>query len=322
MSRCVVVLLGVFFSCAGLFSSSAQANTEAVCVRWFKKKHYQMAAKCFKQLVTAIESKGKPNEAQRIQMGGWLRNAALAYQKAAGVEKKPQRQSYLRELALQQLKHYLSGQFAATKTQQRIVKGMSETLQEKIGYANLTVLSGEPNARVQVIGYKFSKKLTGGGVLSVRPGEYTILVVFPNKKQDARTISVSSGKPTIVRFQTAVPKREVKVVVRKRAPAPRPKAPTKSTNVVPVVLMAVGGAVVLAGGALVAGGLLTNGTAEKTLQNAISLDAPGQTKKAGEQQALAGGLYYGGWGVLGGGVGIAAVGLIIQLASGGNAKKK
>lgn len=306
------------------YAAPAEASQgEAQCARWYKKTYFAMAAKCFLQLTNSIKS--TKQEASRIQYGIWVRNASFAYQKAADKEKKAQRQSYLREKGLRLLQRYIKEKLYGTETQRRTAKSLIENLEEKIGYVNLTVLPNDPKAKVQVIGFKFRKKLSGGGVLQVRPGRYTVFVVYPDQRRDAKTISLQPSEPHVLRFGAAPPKR-----VAVRPPTPPVRIKPKVRPAPPKAGVPWGGWVLLGGGvlAVATGSVLsfviatnTNSKAASTLNTAKQNNNVELTREAGALNDSANMTYAIGWVVSGVGVVAAGIGVGLVVAGGPPAAK-
>lgn len=270
-----------------------------------------MAAKCFTRLANRFSGQ---QSAQRIQRGNNLRNAALAYQKAAKKAKLSRRKAYLNECGFRLMQNYLKEKLYSTETQKRIAKGMLDAFEEKIGYVSLTVLTPHPKAAIQIIGYRIHQKIVGGGVLRVRPGEFTILVRYPDKKQDARTVKLTSGKPRIVRFKLLqapkVRKPQVVRVLPRKTQEPRrlPPPPTPRRSVVgPWIVASVGVASVIGGAVLVGVSVVSTGPqAEARLRTAIDKGEVQLTREAGALYQGAQSQNLAGW--IMGGVGLTTLG--------------
>lgn len=233
----------------------AFASGEAICARWFRQKRYEQSARCFVQLVAAL--KGKRSDTQRFQAGLWLRNAAVALRRAAKLEKRSEHGAYLRERALRLLERYLRGSLYSTPTQKRIVENMKSGLESKIAYTDLTVLSGRMEATIRILGYRYKGDGKGSVTKRLRPGRYTVLVRYPKMPETARTVTLPPGQPQVLRF--APPKKRVSLVRERKVP----KVKRKRSGL-PWILVGVGAAAAVGGGALVlVGVVVTQGERDK-----------------------------------------------------------
>lgn len=187
----------------GSVALATASSPERSCQRWFAKKKYLQAANCFAQLVG--KTRRWKSEQERARIGSWMRNAILALKRSAKEEKLPARASYLRERALKLLQRYLDGQWFMTPSQKRNMLVSRESLKDAIGYTKMTILTGAPNATISVSGFRYEGKGRGMWSQKVRPGTYTILVEYPDKRRQARQIRVQTGRPQLLSQSPPLP---------------------------------------------------------------------------------------------------------------------
>lgn len=222
-------------------------SAEQICSRWFEKQQFTQAADCFLQLF----NKADPNvkEADRYKLGTWLRNAALALQKAAEQESRVERAALFREQCVKILDDYLQKKYYATDTQKRIIETTRRKLQDAIGYAHLTITTGDLKASIAIVGYQFRAHGSGTWSRDLRPGSYNILVSYSGFPAQAQNITLSSGQPQVVRFQ---PPQNADIA----KPPPKPPLPSRS-NTLSWVFIVGGTAVAVLGGGLLGWSMIT-----------------------------------------------------------------
>ncbi|TNE50444.1 MAG: carboxypeptidase regulatory-like domain-containing protein [Deltaproteobacteria bacterium] len=322
----------------GLFPSVAGAtSTDSECKQLYRQKKIWEAAQCFEDYLRQFLSKSKLSAEDRYQVGLALRNTNLMYRKAAKREPKVFKASFLREKALRYIKLYISGKYYATPSQRRYAVVIRDRIEQAIGYAQVTVLTGHPRATARILGYQYKGTGQGTFTLQLRPGTYTVVASYPNATTLARSISVKPNAPQLLTFQpsrrvaTIPPKlRQRKVpprkVVQRRSPPPRRTdvakkeanklvqatrpPPSRSRTIATWTLVGTGGALVVVGSVLVGLAVNVNNNAnnsENGLRQKIQTGGGSveDTRALLQEQAQANGLLQGG--VVAGSVGLAAV---------------
>lgn len=236
-----VTAFGIFV----LLVSSVHAS-DRVCKSWYQKRQYVEASRCFYSMAQSL-MKNKLSTEQRESVGIWLRNAILSLRKAAEQEKSAESAAHLREQAIHYLDEYLQKKLYDSDTQKRSAEIQRTGLLEQVGYTQLTITS-QPNALIQVTGFRFDTQKTGAWSQSVRPGNYTILVKYANGLTKARIIRIFPRQPQVVDMMgeattSPPPVRRITTTV------PPPSTPRK----VPIaswVMFGVGGATAIASAVL------------------------------------------------------------------------
>ncbi len=330
---CVVLLVG-----CGLFSSVVEAaSTDSECKQLYRQKKIGEAAQCFEDYLRHYLSKPKLSAEDRYQVGLALRNTNLMYRKAAALETKAFRASFLREKAFHYITLYISGRYYATSSQRRYAVVIRDRIKQAIGYAQVTVLTGHPKATARVIGYQYKGAGKGTFTLKLRPGTYTVVASYPNETTEARSITVKPNTPQLLTFQLTqrvvrapsnprqgkvtsrkvvqrkLPPRRATKVARKQAGRlvqPTLPPPSRARTIATWTLVGAGGALVVVGSVLMGLAVNANNNAtnsENGLRQKI-LTGEGNvedTRALLQEHAQANGLLQGG--VVTGSVGLAAV---------------
>ncbi len=251
----LTILLSFFLF--DVHDSFAGDEEGASCRRWFQRGEFVLAAHCYESLISKVKN---PKEDKLLQLESWVRNAALALEKAAQKSKKRERAAYLRERALRLLQ---SKKALFAPKRRKIISILADKMEESIGYADLTVISHHQKASISIKGYHFQRQATGTFSAKVRPGYYTILVTYPDGGTQAKNVLLKPTRPLLVQF---APKKTPKKPRRIVAPMPRPI----SSSSLPLWLMGGGAALLLAGGGIVVWSILgTRKQAEEDLREAL-----------------------------------------------------
>lgn len=265
---CAALLAG-----CGLFASVAEASTDSECKQLYRQKKIGEAAQCFEDHLRHYLSKSKLSAEDRYQVGLALRNTNLMYRKAAKLETKIFRASFLREKALNYISLYISGKYYATSSQRRYAVVIRDRIKQAIGYAQVTVLTGHPKATARIIGYQYKGTGKGTFTLKLRPGTYTVVTSYPNATTQARSIAVKPSTPQLLTFQSIQrtarvrpkprqrklpPRRGTKIARKQTGKLVQPTLPppSRSRTIATWTLVGTGGALVVVGSVLM--GLAVN----------------------------------------------------------------
>ena len=308
---CLIVLFGSLL----FWSHNSQASNPALCKKSFKQKRYKLAATCFSELADAIEKKGKLNEENRLEVGSYLRNAAISYSRAAKQEKSAQRAAHLYEKGAQSIQKYIDKKYYENASQRRKAIAFKEKLERKVGYTQITITTGHTKAKLQVTS-NLMKKTTMGATFSSRlaPNTYTVIVTYPSGMSKTKLLTIKpNSQPQLLKFDppaTRIPPR--RVVLPKAKP---------SGSIIHWVVIGVGGVLAITGGVLAGMGSSANGEAiEDAKELKTKMNNPNEkvsaedTKKIVEEHEEAKLMYTSGFAVLGVGVAVAVVGIIMMAA--------
>lgn len=225
----------------GMFSSVAwSTEVDVMCVGFYHKQEYVRAAQCFRSLALAMGASPKLAKRQRLQKGRYMRNAALAYQRAAKMQVAMRDKKLLQDKAYQLYEHILKHNLCDSKLRCQRAHKQKGLLYKAIGYVPLQIKTGGFKASVQIQGYQFRKKSLGDWVGRVRPGTYIITVRVPNRPLVRKTIAAQGPNGEPIRYIYKPPQK----------PPKSTKLPTYSW-----VGYIGGGAAILAGSVVLAVGL-------------------------------------------------------------------
>lgn len=261
----IVGCLGLWITGPALVLAQPQPNCEAL----YQKKQYRKAAQCFLKQASQMPPTPQLSRIQRYLKGQTLRNAALAYQKAAEQEQNVEVATYRREQAINTLRQYLKENLCQKKYLCRQARGSIQELIGQIQYTPLSVVTAPgKRAVVTITGYRFKIQHISPPQWNqpVRPGRYTIQVQYEGGKTVRKSIIVSPGQSRTV---TAL---DAPVLARKR-PTP-PKAGAASP--VPWIVLGLGLALAGGGAGLLGYGVSQVGTRD-TIAAEIAQEASNQT---------------------------------------------
>lgn len=175
-----VVGLGLL-PCAGVWANTWK---KADCVGLFEQKKFSEAGVCFERVGLAMGDPVRLPVIKRYEKGLLLRNAAIAWHRAASESIQVDVAAYLHERAVQSLQRYRQEKLCETTSRCRSALDLESQLVGLIGYAQLTVVVHEPNAQVLVRGYEYRLEKSGDVSIRVRPGSYQIQVVYSKAPPD------------------------------------------------------------------------------------------------------------------------------------------
>lgn len=268
-----------------------QAAQYKDCLRLYRTRQLSQAAHCFEAVARSL--KGSLTPKQRIRKGRALRNAANLLERTAKRSQRVEIAAYQRARATAMLKQYLDEKLYEAPYQKKSVELSMLRLRRAVGYASLTVVPGNPKARLLVKGYQFRAQTTGTWSQTVRPGPYQLRVTYPSGATLTRKIVVSPDKnkvvpltPPALRQRRRPPPRVVtrrpppRVVTRRPPPhllrrQPPPPTPRVRSRAPTWATLGVGAAVLLGGGAVLVAAAITD--AQKTALHQQEFNkAPGQ----------------------------------------------
>lgn len=259
LCRCSWLLLLLFVG----FAAPSQAQS-ANCGSLFQAKKYIAAAECFKKKADNMPNALQLSKIQRYLKGQTMRNASLAYQKAATKEQNVEIAAYRREQAIQLLRQYLKENLCQKKYLCQQAKGSVLELLNKIKYTPLSIIT-QPGKRatVKVTGYKFNLTHISPPQWnkSVRPGRFQIKVRYESGKVVTKKVIVSPGQA-----------RTVTMLMAPKLVSPAPKPQSTSSSAVPWVLLGVGIAIAGGGGGLLGFGMSQTGKRD-SLSSELSNEA-------------------------------------------------
>lgn len=321
--RLCLLLSLFFFLLIGERTSAAEAD---LCKALYKSKSYLRAAACFRGLRTKLQVLPSKKPLTISQIVRYGRNEALCLRRAAKQQKDPVKASYFRERALHVLRLLLKQKLYRDDQERRLLAHTATKIRELVGYVQVTVTTGAPDAKMRLSGgYRFAPREHKGASwqINLRIGLYTMLLTYPGQAPQAKELRVRSGRSSMilnVRPQPQVVRRNpVRPRVVKVPKRPTPKPP-KGAPVAGWVLLVGGGALAVAGGVVMALGVnaqsTNNAAAESARQQILSGQGSGISAKTFTQAHEAASTQIIVSGVVGGvGLGVLVAGVVV-LATG------
>jgi hypothetical protein len=175
----------------------------ANCVDLFRKKAFVRAADCFEGIAKKLGDSASLSVAAKSEKGQFLRNAAVALDKAADIEKWVEVAAFLRERAVRLLQQYQKEQLYETENRKQTALAQQASIHKKIGYASLAIVTNNTQASISLEGYRFAQRAMGNLNQSMRPGVYKITVMYPGKSPIIREIHIIANKSHSENFQPA-----------------------------------------------------------------------------------------------------------------------
>lgn len=173
---------------------------KAKCVLFYKDRSFLEAAFCFEKLGKQMGPGAQLSTLRAYEKGQLLRNAAVAFHRAAKNSKLPEVAAYLRERAVKLLRLYQEEKLCESNYRCRIALDMETRIRKGIGYARLAVVTNSPNSLTQVFGYKQKYSSQGNMNLEVRPGRFRVIVSYRKGPKQVRILLVQPGSNVIETF--------------------------------------------------------------------------------------------------------------------------
>ena len=218
-------LLGFFWWGLLLFlcvfgGSWAEAHIEAPCRQLFQAKEYAKAGRCYELLLPEVDRDPGQKEFALLIKDRFLRNGALAYQRAAQGEKEPSRRAILLEAGVALLKVSYREGYCQASGRCKQNGDLSEQMSAAVGYGKLLIGTQDPKAILEVQGVEY--KRTESGTFNdpqIRPGRYEVTIRFAGKPPMKREVEVAAGGQVALEVTPAQIKvREVRISTEKKLP--------------------------------------------------------------------------------------------------------
>lgn len=169
----ITLLLG----CSSFIGWAQDANAQARCYSLFSKRAFVQAANCFE--TEAKKMGAAPQGTRRLKKGRMLRNAALCLDRAAK-RSNATRAAGLRIRAMGVLSRYLKQKLYPDGSTRAATRKLLGKLRRQIGYATLTIVTNQPNAKVCITGTDFRQcKTSAYWNIRLLPKNYQIEVTYP-----------------------------------------------------------------------------------------------------------------------------------------------
>ncbi len=246
------------------------------CGQLFQAKKYLTAAECFQKKASKMPSALQLSKIQRYLKGQTIRNASLAFQKAASLQQNIEVAAYRREQAVRMLRQYLKEDLCQKKYLCRQARGNILELLHLIKYTPLSIITAPgQRATVKVTGYQYKIQHISPPQWnkSVRPGRFRIEVRYENGKVVRKQVIVSPGQARTVTLLGAVLTRKT----------PTPLKVQRRSSAVPWIVLASGLVLAGSGGALLGLGVTKTGERDKLAKD---LAQEAANKNATERLAM------------------------------------
>jgi hypothetical protein len=127
---------------------------------------------------------------RRTEKGRLLRNGALSFVRAATKAKRTEA-AWMRERATQLLRLYDREKLYESEAVRRATLQLRQKIQAEIGYADLSIVTNNPQAKACLKGYRFQEcKIQMIWNLRVRPGRYALEATYPGGAVEKRALDL------------------------------------------------------------------------------------------------------------------------------------
>ncbi len=185
-------------------AKSVPAKAILVCGKLADARKWLEASECYEKLSALIPEQADLDEEDRTQKGYLLSEASRCLEREAMREEKPVVAAFLREKALRHLEKILQRRWLPLirgKRRTRVYAGRVVDLRKSIRYTPLAISTASLDAKIQVSGYQFLADAKGQFNQELRPGEYKILVIFPNETAPrVRQVALHPQMPLVLSF--------------------------------------------------------------------------------------------------------------------------
>gem|GEM_PF-4069654 len=186
------------------FAASVPAKEILACGKLAEERKWLDASECYEKLSALIPESTDLNEEDRTQKGYLLSESSRCLEREAMREEKPVVAAYLREKALRNLELVLQRRWLPLirgKRRTRVYAGRVVDLRRLIRYTPLAISTSSPDAQVQVSGFQFLVNVKGQFNQALRPGDYKVLVSFPNETTPRiRQVTLHPQMPLVLSF--------------------------------------------------------------------------------------------------------------------------
>jgi|GEM_PF-1518691 len=187
-ARLAPMLLCLFY---GPFSAHAQSE-EAACQKHYKSSDFLQAGDCYKNLLGTLRTR-KRDDFRDLLEDRYLRNGAICYAKAAEQPAHQASKAVLQNRAADLLMESFRSGTCKASGRCESNRNLADQLLRKIKAAPLAVLTGNEEARITVTGVEYSRQALGQFSESVRPGLYTVEVLFPPSNKKVQSVEIKPG---------------------------------------------------------------------------------------------------------------------------------
>jgi hypothetical protein len=183
-------------------------------------KEYAKAGRCYELLLPEVDRDPRQKEFALLLKDRFLRNGALAYQRAAQGEKEPSQRAIFLEAGIALLKVSYREGYCQASGRCKQNGDLSEQMSAAVGYGKLLVGTQDPKAILEVQGVEY--KRTESGTFNdpqIRPGRYEVTIRFVGKPPMKREVEVAAGGQVALEVTPAQIKvREIRISTEKKLP--------------------------------------------------------------------------------------------------------
>lgn len=278
--------------CLACVSGGVLASGEATtCATLVKQKQSDLAGKCFERLAGAIKLGASTSLIQRKLKSLHLQNAAKSYQRYAKSQSKPEVKALYHEKTKQLIEQILRQKLCTQAFRCRALKANLWELNNKIGYARLTVFHSRTEAvTLELRGYEYTKNAQAAPRWSgqLRPGTYKLELTFADQSSRNVKVTLKRGEQKTLNIAPYFPKKPKNIIVKVPQTLPRTKQVPPGAWVLGGIGLAIAG-----GGALLVGlGVLSNTTAASKYDTVKSASSGSASLSVAERKAKAGTVAY------------------------------
>ena len=173
------------------------------CSQLQREGYFQPAADCYTKAAAKITVSTDTPERLRVRKWYLYREACKNLEKAAARSDRKEVAAFLRERAVLLLRRALKNKWLPKvrgKRRGRYTRSLLSTFLDKIQYTPLGISTGSKTAAIRVRGYKYNNTSHGSFNHKLRPGHYTVVVTYPQKKAKRRSLVLRPKKPMVVTF--------------------------------------------------------------------------------------------------------------------------
>ncbi|TNE46230.1 MAG: hypothetical protein EP343_24300 [Deltaproteobacteria bacterium] len=208
LNKSILSLLFVLVCCS--IPTWTEAS-EGPCRKLFQAKKFGQAATCYQKLFDSVDPTTSSEDIRVLLKDRYLRQGAVALFQQAQAQTNPAQQSYILELAIKRLslslkEGYCKASRRCLSHKQRIAK-----LRQQIQYTDLIVTTRNDKTIILVEGYKYKQTRVQNFQEALRPGEYTLTLRTPGRKDRVKTLKVRGNRPVFVNVTPV----QVKIVERR-----------------------------------------------------------------------------------------------------------
>lgn len=189
------------------------------CRRLFEQAQYAPAARCFQGLLPKLDQDKNLEGVRPLLKDRYLRNAAIAWNRAAEQQQDIAAKGYHKEQAVLALQESIQQGYCKAAERCTFNQDLIRLLREQIGYGSLVVVTGQAQSNILVVGLHVRQEGAEPFKYDLRPGSYTVTITLPQRAPQIRKIEIKPKHRLVLNVTpTQILLQEREIIVAQKVP--------------------------------------------------------------------------------------------------------